>query len=67
MRVTPRKLTEEEKLQRFETATQQALSAMLWAWLVLACCAGDAVTALLLLILKSLIWGATKHEGGNEK
>ena len=35
---------------------------LFWAWFALACCAGDAVTAILLLCAKSLIWAALNGE-----
>ena len=61
MKVTPRRvLTKEQKLRRAEIVAQQTLSAMLWAWFALACCAGDAITAIGLLILKSLVWSTIK-------
>lgn len=68
MKVTPRrKLTKAQRLRLFEIVAQQAFSAVTWVWLVLACCAGDAVTALGLLILKALVWGAIKPMSYDEK
>lgn len=68
MRVTPRRArTPEQRLRRFEIAVQQAWSAVTWAWLAIACCAGDAVTALGLLILKALVWPAIKPMSFEEK
>lgn len=69
MKVTPRRKqrTKEQRLRLFEIAAQQAFSAVTWVWLVLACCAGDAVTALGLLILKALVWGAIKPMSYEEK
>jgi len=40
----------------------EAQSALFWAWFAIACCAGDAVTAILLLCVKSLIWAALHSE-----
>lgn len=69
MRVTPRRkpTTKEQRLRRFEITVQQAFSAMTWAWFAIACCAGDAVTALLVLILKALVWPAIKPMNHDEK
>lgn len=36
--------------------------ALFWFWFAEACCAGDAVTAILLLCAKSMIWAALHRE-----
>lgn len=35
---------------------KELLSALLWAWIILACIARDADTALMILVMRSLIW-----------
>lgn len=67
MRVTPRRvLTKAQKLRRAEIVAQQAWSAITWLWFALAACAGDAYTALGLLILKALVWPAIKPTNHDE-
>ena len=36
--------------------------ALFWCWFALACCAGDALTAIGVLIVKSLIYAALNPE-----
>ena len=68
MKVTLRRVrTKEQKLRRAEIAVQQGFSAMTWVWFALACCAGDAFTALGVLILKALVWTAIKPMSHDEK
>lgn len=68
MRVTPKRIrTKEQRLRRAEIAAQQGFSAMTWAWFALACCAGDAFTALGVLILKALVWPAIRPMSHDEK
>lgn len=68
MRVTPKRVrTKEQKLRRAEIAAQQGFSAMTWVWFALACCAGDAFTALGVLILKALVWPAIGPMSHDEK
>ena len=68
MRVTPKRVrTKEQKLRRAEIAAQQGFDAMTWAWFALACCAGDAFTALGVLILKALVWPAIRPMSHDEK
>ena len=47
---------------KFARAAYEAQSALFWVWFALSCCAGDAVTAILLLVVKSLIWAALNGE-----
>ena len=47
---------------KFARAAYEAQSALFWVWFALACCADDAVTAVLLLVVKSLIWAALNGE-----
>ena len=35
---------------------KEILSAILWAWIILACIARDPDTALMILVVRSLIW-----------
>ena len=68
MHVTPRRVrTKEQRLRRAEIAAQQGFSAMTWVWFTLAACAGDAVTAVGLLILKALTWTLIKPMSHDEK
>ena len=41
---------------------KECLSALLWAWLVLAIIADDPFTAIMLLVLRSLVWAAIGKE-----
>ena len=41
---------------------KELLSALLWAWIILACVARDSFTALMLLVAKSLIWPVIGRE-----
>lgn len=53
------RLRDKERLRRntrFAKAAEQILSAILWFWFAIACCAGDALTAIGLLVVKSLLW-----------
>lgn len=43
-------------------AAYEIQHALFWIWFALACCADDAVTAVLLLVVKSLIWAALHRE-----
>ena len=43
-------------------AAYEIQHALFWAWFALACCAGDAFTAIGVLIVKSLIWAALHGE-----
>lgn len=42
--------------------SKEILSAILWAWIILACIARDPDTALMILVLKSLIWTVVDKE-----
>ena len=53
------RLRDKERLRmntRFAKAAEQILSAILWFWFAIACCAGDALTAIGLLVVKSLLY-----------
>ena len=41
---------------------KEILSAILWAWIILACIARDPDTALMILVLKSLVWVVVDKE-----
>ena len=53
------RLRDKDRLRRstrFAKAAEQILSAILWFWFAIACCAGDALTAIGLLVVKSLLY-----------
>ncbi len=41
---------------------KEILSLILWAWIILACIARDPDTALMILVLKSLVWAVVDKE-----
>lgn len=41
---------------------KEILSAILWVWIILACCANDPRTAILVLVFRSLIWAVVDKE-----
>ena len=41
---------------------KEILSLILWAWIILACIARDPDTALMILVLKSLVWVVVDKE-----
>lgn len=41
---------------------KEILSAILWAWIILACIVRDPDTALMILVLRSLVWAVVDKE-----